>query len=84
MPHQLQSLKYLLDQYGRSVDANRTNLDVKSMSCIDDHVPAKPGVYWIETTMPLEAMRTAISEVLGRQKKLRKSPPGGNRDYSAG
>jgi hypothetical protein len=73
----LENLKALLNQYGHTVNAEKTVVEVNSTTCIDASVPASPGVYWIETTMPIETMRNAISEVLGKNKRIRKSPPKG-------
>lgn len=73
----LNELTNLLEEYGTKIVTARAVADVKSTACIDKHVPSVPGVYWIETTMPMEEMRAAISEVLGRNKRLRKSPPRG-------
>ena len=44
-----------------------------STSCIESNAPDFPGVCWIETTMPVEIMRKAISSVLDKEKKIRKT-----------
>lgn len=71
MEDQLETLKMLLHQYGQKLDAEKTMVEVTSTACIDDNVPGAPGVYWIETTMPVEEMRIAIG------KRLRVTPPRG-------
>ncbi|WKJ90214.1 hypothetical protein QZJ86_19715 [Methylomonas montana] len=73
----LENLKNLLNEYGKAIDKDKVTIDVKSTSCIDTNVPASQGVYWIETTMPKEELRKAISEVLNKEKRLRKNPPKG-------
>ena len=75
MPNQLENLKNLLSQYGQQVNAEKTVVEVHSTACLDNNVPPSAGVYWIETTMPIETMRNAISEVLGKDKRIRKTPP---------
>jgi len=75
----LDDLKRLLNEYGQTVNAQKTVVDVHSSNCIDTNVPASPGVYWIETTMPVNKMQTAISEVLDKEKRIRKIPPRGTK-----
>ena len=75
MSQLLENLKSLLDQYGRSIVDDMKKTAVHSTSCIDTYVPDSPGVYWIETTMPVEEMRIAISNVIGKNKRIRKTPP---------
>ena len=77
MDSDLDKLKKLLHQYGQKVDAEKITIEVTNIACIDSSVPASPGVYWIETTMPVEKMKCAISEVLGKKKKIRVRPPRG-------
>lgn len=77
MGSEFEALKALLNQYGQKVDAEKAVFEVTSTACIDSNVPASPGVYWIETTMPVEEMKSAISDVLGKEKKIRASPPRG-------
>jgi len=77
MGTELQALKALLHQYGQKVDAEKTVIGVNSTACIDSNVPASPGVYWIETTMPVGEMQSAIADVLGKVKKVRATSPRG-------
>lgn len=77
MSTELEELKKLLHSYGEKINAEKTVIPVTSTACIDNNVPASPGVYWIETTMPVEQMRKAISDVLGKEKRIRKTPPSG-------
>lgn len=77
MPSLLDDLKRLLNEYGQTINAEKTVVDVNSTNCIDANVPTSPGVYWIETTMPVNEMQTAISKVLDKKKRIRKSPPQG-------
>lgn len=79
MSQLLENLKSLLHQYGTSVINDMKKVDVNSTTCIDTNVPNTPGVYWIETTMPIEEMRIAITEVIGKNKRTRKNPPKGTR-----
>lgn len=74
-----QKLKELLTAFGNEIVNSRNPINVLSRSCIDEHVPAAPGVYWIETTMPVEEIKTAISQVTGKEKRSRKKPPEGTR-----
>lgn len=73
----LDNLKKLLHEYGHTINAQRTVIDVHSLNCIDANVPKSPGVYWIETTMPVDEMQGAISIVLEKNKKTRKKAPFG-------
>lgn len=77
MNEELKELKELLHTCGEKVHAGKTLISVVSRACIDKNVPDKPGVYWIETTMPAEEMRQAISVVRKKEKKLRKTRPPG-------
>jgi hypothetical protein len=77
MPDPLKELERRLDEYGYDVVQTQTVIDVSGTSCIDNVVPSSPGVYWIHTTMPAEQMRIAISDVLGKEKRIRKAPPRG-------
>lgn len=77
MPSTEEQLKSLLETFGNEVERDKGSIAVTSTSCIDNNVPDAPGVYWIETTMPVEEMREAISDVIGKNKKLRKNPPNG-------
>lgn len=79
MSSELKELIDLLHCYGRKVDAEKTVVEVTSTSCIDSNVPDSPGVYWIETTMPVGEMQLAITDVLGKKKKIRANPPKGAR-----
>lgn len=72
-----EQLKVLLETFGNEVERDKGSIPVSSTSCIDNNVPSAPGVYWIETTMPVEEMREAVSEVIGKNKRLRKNPPNG-------
>jgi hypothetical protein len=67
----LAQIKVLLKDLGKKIEQERTPLKITSIVDIDRHVPAQPGVYWIETTMPVDALRMAIS------KEPRKEPPSG-------
>lgn len=75
----LDDLKKLLHEYGQTINTQRTVVDVYSSNCIDASVPSSPGVYWIETTMPINEMQDAISDVLGKEKRIRKKPPQGTK-----
>jgi hypothetical protein len=75
----LANLKTLLNEYGQSINSGKTIVEVNSTGCIDTQVPTLPGVYWIETTMPVDVMRAAISEVLEKEKRVRKTPPQGTK-----
>ena len=77
MDVELEALKARLNQYGQKVDAEKTVIRATSIGCIDSNVPATPGVYWIETNMPVEEMQSAISDVLGKERKVRATPPRG-------
>jgi hypothetical protein len=77
MESKLKDLTSLLHQYGQELEAERSLVRVTSAACIDSNVPASPGVYWISTTMPVEKMRKAISNVLQKPKKIRATQPRG-------
>lgn len=79
MPSTEQKLKELLDVFGNEIVNSREPIQVLSRSCIDEHVPSAPGVYWIQTTMPMEEIQAAISQVTGKEKRSRKKPPKGTR-----
>ncbi|VFB09262.1 Uncharacterised protein [Aeromonas salmonicida] len=74
-----EELKTLLNKYVQEVEDTKTIIDVTSTSCIDSNVNASPGVYWIETTMPVDKLQCAISDVLGKPKKIRASHPQGSK-----
>jgi hypothetical protein len=76
MSNKLEDLKHLLDEYGQEVTQTPTIVEITGAACLGA-VPTLPGVYWIETTMPVEKMRIAISEVLGRDRVIRKKTPKG-------
>ena len=73
----LERLKDLLAKFGEEVHLSKQSIPVINTTCIDEIVPSSPGVYWIETTMPAAEMRDAISEVTGKNKRIRKNPPKG-------
>ncbi|MEH8174109.1 hypothetical protein [Aeromonas veronii] len=77
MSSELNELKNLLHRFGQKVDAEKNVVAVTSTASIDSNVPDMPGVYWIETTMPVGEMQSAISDVLGKEKKTRANPPKG-------
>lgn len=77
MPTSEDALKALLAEFGHEVEKDRKPISISSTSCIDNNVPKAPGVYWIETNMPVEEMRIAISAVIGKEKRLRGNPPEG-------
>lgn len=77
MNEELTELKKLLHSCGKKVHERKTLIPVVGRDCIDKDVPNKPGVYWIETTMPAEEMRQAISVVRKKQKKFRTTRPPG-------
>lgn len=70
-------LKELLDAFGREIVESRNPFRVSDRECIDQNIPSAPGVYWIETTMPAEEMRSAISRLSGKNRRLRTKPPRG-------
>lgn len=79
MRKELEQLKKLLSEYGELIESSRSRISVKSTACIDKEIPSTSGVYWIETNMPVEELRLAITEVVGKEKKLRKTPPKGTK-----
>ena len=54
MPSTEDQLQALLKTFGNEVERDEGSIRITSTSRIDDHVPSAPGVYWIETTMPVE------------------------------
>lgn len=68
----------LLNKFGNEVENEKDSIPVTTESCIDQNVPSLPGVYWIETTMPVDRMQDAISDVIGKRKKIRKTAPKGS------
>lgn len=77
MDSELEALKAHLHRYGERMYAERVSVSVTTAACIDSWVPASSGVYWIETTMPVAEMKSAISKILAKEKKVRMNPPGG-------
>jgi hypothetical protein len=63
--------------FGRAAYGRRTAVTVKSIDCLLSNVPARPGVYWIETSMPSERLREAIRGTTGKARRTRKKPPKG-------
>lgn len=70
-------LHNLLSEYGSEIEWKRSSIKAVSTASIDENVPNKAGVYWIETNMPTAEMQKAISDVTGKQKKTRTNPPVG-------
>lgn len=77
MDSKLKLLKLLLSEYVEEVESNKKVIEVTSVACIDSNIPDSSGVYWIETTMPVDKLQNAISVVLGKKKKVRVKPPQG-------
>src|SRR4051812_39817134 len=73
----LSDLRFALAAYGEDIDLSRCPVQVVGEKCIEDSVPAVPGVYWIETTMPVKKLHAAISAVADSDKRIRKKPPKG-------
>lgn len=67
-----------LNEIGKCVWASKTTLVIHYVKDITKHVPQSPGVYWLETTMPLEKLQNAAARTLKIEKKRvrRKQPPG--------
>ncbi|MCO5977196.1 hypothetical protein [Ideonella oryzae] len=62
---------------GRAAYERRVAVTVKSINCLLTNVPARPGVYWIETSMPSERLQEAIGATTGKARRTRKMPPKG-------
>lgn len=77
MDTELVELRSSLYRYGQKVYEQRSVVQVTQLASIAAGIPDKAGVYWIETTMPPEEMRNAISVVSGKDKKIRKTSPKG-------
>ena len=69
-----EDLYNILVKFGQEIEKERCSIPVTSISCIDKNIPTISGVYWIETTMPVEEMREAISNNIGKNKTIRKNP----------
>lgn len=77
MGDKITQIKALLGDLGREIEQRRMPQRITSTADIDRYVPTQPGVYWIETTMPVDLLQEAISNVLGKWKKIRQEPPEG-------
>ena len=55
-----------LAEFAALVEAEKTVLDVRGLACLE-HVPSSPGVSWVETTMPVFELQSAIVR-RGRKK----------------
>jgi hypothetical protein len=64
---------------GREAYARRTTIAVKSLSCLESKIPKRPGVYWIETDMPVERLQDAIKDATGKARRTRKKAPKGTK-----
>lgn len=77
--------KTAIEDFGKHAFDSRTTKPVKEKACFED-VPKKPGVYWIETTMPVEEILVAIDKLIeqeqeqeqeqGKQKRIRTAKNG--------
>lgn len=57
-----------------NLDATKDYINISDRQDLTP-VPAKPGVYWIETTMPAEDLKSAAIELLGKEKKYPADKP---------
>lgn len=65
--------------FGKEAYARRTTVSIRNLSCLESKVPRQPGVYWIETNMPVEQLQDAIKEVTGKYRRLRQKAPKGTK-----
>ncbi len=72
----LATLGRSLDHVGNRIDDTRRFFEMTSVDSLKD-IPESAGVYWIETAMPLDALRDAIHQATGKERKERKSLRGG-------
>ncbi|WGS52102.1 hypothetical protein LFL96_28280 [Paraburkholderia sp. D15] len=63
--------------FGKAAYERRTIVAVRTWKCIETQVLRQPGVYWIETNMPVEKLQRAISKVTDKNRKIRKNAPKG-------
>lgn len=77
MKDDINNLKFQLDLVGAKMEKGRSAIEVNSVGDIDSIAPSKPGIYWIETTMPKEKMASEISIITGKKCATRKTKPGG-------
>ncbi|MFM0353339.1 hypothetical protein PQR12_07645 [Paraburkholderia nemoris] len=65
--------------FGKAAYERRTIVSVRTWNCIETQVLRQPGVYWIETDMPVGKLQRAISEVTNKNRKVRKNAPKGTK-----
>jgi hypothetical protein len=63
--------------FGRAAYGRRVAVTVKSINCLLTNVPARPGVYWIETSMPSARLQEALWATNGKARRTRKMAPKG-------
>ncbi len=51
-----------LNHFGKKVWASKTTVIIHCVKDITEKIPQSPGVYWLETTMPLEELQTAAAK----------------------
>jgi len=57
-----------------NLDATKKYIEISQMNDLRQ-VPANPGVYWIETTMPVIELKSAAIELLGKEKNYPSNKP---------
>ena len=65
----------ILNKYCKDIYNNLIPILIDSELSIDNNVQSVPGVYWIETTMPIDIMQKSIEEVIKKPKRIRVNPP---------
>lgn len=63
-----------IDRIGKYVDENKKRIAVKSKKDISV-IPATPGCYWIETTMPKDEIIIYVNKATNKNIKTRKRTP---------
>ena len=77
MKEVIERLQIQINSVGQQMEQERTTFEVSTTDDINSLAPSSPGIYWIETTMPMKKLASAISAVTGKQRKTRKTKPDG-------
>ena len=77
MKEVIERLQIQIKSVGQQMEQERTTFEVSTTDDINSLAPSSPGIYWIETTMPMKKLASAISAVTGKQRKTRKTKPDG-------
>ncbi|RLA82887.1 MAG: hypothetical protein DRG78_05915 [Epsilonproteobacteria bacterium] len=65
----------ILNKYSKDIYNNLIPIPIDSELSINENVESVSGVYWIETTMPINIMKESIEKIIEKPKRIRVNPP---------